>query len=83
VHVVDDVKYFVIYETCKVCDDLINWVYYTATIVWFTIVLGKYDNGSERRKPFSVLNCEKGGVYKRTKKDLKKEDTINEMWMAI
>jgi hypothetical protein len=41
--------------------------------VGFTIVIEKSDKGSDRRKPFFVLGCERGDVYKEPKRKLRKK----------
>ncbi|GAU10431.1 hypothetical protein TSUD_419180, partial [Trifolium subterraneum] len=46
-----------------------------ATKAGFTIVIGKSDNGGNRRKPYFLLSCSRGGVYKENKRKLKKQDT--------
>ncbi|GAU51038.1 hypothetical protein TSUD_411730 [Trifolium subterraneum] len=44
-----------------------------ATKAGFTIVIGKSDNGGNRRKPYFLLSCSRGGVYKEKKRKLKKQ----------
>jgi len=39
------------------------------------VVIEKSDHGSDRRKQYFILGCERGGVYKETNKKLKREDT--------
>jgi hypothetical protein len=45
------------------------------TIVIPMVVILKSDYGSDRRKQYFVLGCERGGVYKLNNKKLKFEDT--------
>jgi len=54
---------------------MINWVHCQVRTVGFTIVIDKFDSSYGRRKPTLVLDCERGGDYKGTKKILKREDT--------
>jgi hypothetical protein len=46
---------------------LIEWRKNVAAIARFTMVIEKYDNGNNKRKPFFVLGYERGGVYKEWK----------------
>ncbi|CAJ2637494.1 uncharacterized protein LOC123886448 [Trifolium pratense] len=41
----------------------------------FVIVVGKFDSGDDKRKPFFVLGCERGGKYVSTNKKLKFDQT--------
>jgi hypothetical protein len=54
---------------------LIDWCKREAAKAGFTIVVEKSDNGVDQRKKYSVLGCERGGLYKEPKRKLKKEDT--------
>jgi hypothetical protein len=73
--VVNTGNYFFHCEKYKVRDEMIEWCRKEATKAGFTIVIGKSDNGGNRRKPYFLLSCSRGGVYKENKRKLKKEDT--------
>ncbi|GAU20665.1 hypothetical protein TSUD_230790 [Trifolium subterraneum] len=73
--VVNTAHYFLKCEKYKVRDDMIKWCRNEAVKAGFTLVIGKSDNGSYRRKKFFVLGCSRGDAYKETKRKLKKEDT--------
>jgi hypothetical protein len=62
---------------------LIDWCKGEAEKDGFTIVIEKYDNGNNRRKPFFILGCERGGVYKEPKRKLKKEDTTTRKYECL
>jgi hypothetical protein len=53
---------------------LIDWCKREAAKVGCTIVIEKSDNGSDRRKKYFVLGCERHCLYKEPKRKLKKED---------
>ncbi|KAK2381444.1 hypothetical protein QL285_069041 [Trifolium repens] len=72
---VDTGKYFFNAAKFKVRDELIGWCKRDAIKAGFSMVIEKYDNGKHNRKPFFILGCEKGGVYKEPKRKLKREDT--------
>lgn len=59
----------------KTREDLLRWVRDVAARLRFAIVIERSDNGSDRRKQQLVLGCERGGVYKRTSKKVKFEET--------
>jgi hypothetical protein len=73
--IVNTVNYFFTFEKYKVQDNLINWCRAEAAKAGFTIVIKKSNIGSGQRKPFFILGCERGGVYKERKNNLKIEDT--------
>ncbi|GAU48301.1 hypothetical protein TSUD_132260 [Trifolium subterraneum] len=73
--VVNTDNYFFQCEKYKVRDEMIEWCRKEATKAGFTIVIGKSDNGGNRRKPYFLLSCSRGGVYKENKRKLKKQDT--------
>ncbi|GAU37262.1 hypothetical protein TSUD_319160 [Trifolium subterraneum] len=73
--VVNTGNYFFQCEKYKVRDEMIEWCRKEATKAGFTIVIGKSDNGGNRRKPYFLLSCSRGGVYKENKRKLKKQDT--------
>src|SRR6266487_1444742 len=73
--VVNTGNYFFQCEKYKVRDEMIEWCRKEATQAGFTIVIGKSDNGGNRRKPYFLLSCSRGGVYKEKKRILKKQDT--------
>lgn len=54
-------------------DELIGWVRSVAAKLKFSVAIVKSDYGSDRRKKFFVLECERGGTYKPTKKKTKLE----------
>nr|XP_004487787.1 uncharacterized protein LOC101493994 [Cicer arietinum] len=72
---VDFGKYFITDKKYSVRDDLIAWVHCEAVKLGFSVVITNSDHGSNCRKQFFVLGCERGGVYKGTKKKLKREKT--------
>jgi hypothetical protein len=43
---------------------LIDWCKREAAKAGFTVVIEKSDNGSDWRKKYFVLGCERGGLYK-------------------
>ena len=56
-------------------EEMINWARRQAIMAGFTLIIGKSNSGSRRRKPKHVLSCERSGEYKEIKKKLKLEDT--------
>ncbi|KAK2366696.1 protein FAR1-RELATED SEQUENCE [Trifolium repens] len=57
-------------------DELIEWCKKVALNVGFSMVIEKSDKGNgDRHKPFFILDCERGVVYKEPKRKLKREDT--------
>jgi hypothetical protein len=57
-------------------DELIDWCRQVALNAGFSMVIEKSDKGNgDRRKPFFILGCERGGVYKEPKRKLKRDDT--------
>jgi hypothetical protein len=57
-------------------DELIEWCKNVALNAGFSMVIEKSDKGNgDKRKPFFILGCERGGVYKELKRKLKREDT--------
>jgi hypothetical protein len=63
-------------KTFSTRDDLLKWVRGEAVKLGFTIIISKSDNGSDKRKQTLVLGCERGGVYRESKKKLKGQDII-------
>jgi hypothetical protein len=61
--------------TYKVRDELIQWCKGEALKAGFTMVIEKSDNGSNRRKAFFILGCERGGEYKEPKRKGNRDDT--------
>jgi hypothetical protein len=59
----------------KTCDELIEWARDVSTKLKFATVIVNSTYGADRRKQKLVLGCERGGVYKLTKKKLKFEET--------
>jgi len=53
---------------------MINLVRQQVIKVKLTFIYIESHHGGERRPPMLVLDCEKGGVYKRTKKKSNQED---------
>jgi hypothetical protein len=62
-------------DAFKTRDDLLKWVRDVAAKLRFAIVIVNLDYGDGRRKQKLVLGCEMGGVYKRTSKKIKFEET--------
>ncbi|XP_045831510.1 uncharacterized protein LOC123922888 [Trifolium pratense] len=56
-------------------DELIRWAREIALKLKFAIVIGKSDNGSDKRKQYFRLDCERGGRYVSTNKKLKSDQT--------
>lgn len=56
-------------------EELIEWARNVAKGLKFSIVIEHSDNGGNNRKKKLVLGCERGGVYKPSKKKLKFEAT--------
>lgn len=59
-------------------DSLLEWLRGEAMKLGFVIVTTRSDNGSDRRRQSIVLGCERGGVYKKSRKSnkaLKHQDT--------
>jgi hypothetical protein len=72
---VDTASYFFNAKKYKNRDELIDWCKNEAIKAGFTMVIEKSHMGKNNRKPFFVLGCERGGVYKEPKRKLKREDT--------
>ena len=72
---VDTGRYFYNAAKFKVRDDLIDWCRREALKAGFSMVIEKSDNGNHNRKPYFILGCERGGVYKEPKRKLKRDDT--------
>ena len=70
---VDTGRYFYNAAKFKVRDDLIDWCRREALKAGFSMVIEKSDNGNHNRKPYFILGCERGGVYKEPKRKLKRE----------
>ncbi|KAK2368154.1 hypothetical protein QL285_081379 [Trifolium repens] len=70
---IDLSSHFVTDEGFETKELLLKWARERATPLQFTIVVLRSDNGTVKRKPFIVLGCERGGVYKPTGKMLKKD----------
>ncbi|KAK2435389.1 protein FAR1-RELATED SEQUENCE [Trifolium repens] len=56
-------------------DELIEWARKVALELKFSIVIEKSDYGGNKRRQKLVLGCERGGVYKPSKKKSKFEET--------
>jgi hypothetical protein len=54
---------------------LVDWARDIALPLKFSIVITRSDNGKGSRKPFIVLGCERGGIYKPSGKKVKFEET--------
>jgi hypothetical protein len=72
---VDTGRYFYNAANFKVRDELIDWCRREALKAGFSMVIEKSDNGNHKRKPYFILGCERGGVYKEPKRKLKRDDT--------
>jgi hypothetical protein len=68
-------NYFYNAATYKVRDELIQWCKGEALKAGFTMVIEKSDNGSNKRKAYFILGCERGGEYKESKRKGKRDDT--------
>jgi hypothetical protein len=56
-------------------DELTEWCKNVASNAGFTMVIEKSDKGNgDKRKPFFILGCKRGRVYKEPKMKLKRED---------
>ncbi|GAU21453.1 hypothetical protein TSUD_32840 [Trifolium subterraneum] len=80
--VVNTANFFFQCEKYNVRDEMIEWCRKEATKAGFTIVIGKSDNGGNRRKPYFLLSCSRGDVYKEKKRILKKQDTTTKKFMC-
>ncbi|MCH92949.1 protein FAR1-RELATED SEQUENCE 11-like, partial [Trifolium medium] len=72
---IDTSSSFATVEAFKDRDSLITWVRGVAEKLRFAVVILNSDYGSGRRKQKLVLGCERNGVYKRTSKKIKFEET--------
>ncbi|XP_050891220.1 uncharacterized protein LOC127096711 isoform X2 [Lathyrus oleraceus] len=72
---IDFVDVFTTDKKFSTRDSLLEWVRGEAMKLGFVIVTTRSDNGSDRRRQSIVLGCERGGVYKKSKKQLNHQDT--------
>jgi hypothetical protein len=72
---IDTSSSFATDKAFKTCDELIEWARDVSTKLKFATVIVNSTYGADRRKQKLVLGCERGGVYKLTKKKLKFEET--------
>ena len=56
-------------------DSMLTWIRRNATRLGFGVVIGRSDNGSERRNAFVTLLCERSGKYQTPLRNFKRDDT--------
>ena len=56
-------------------EDMLQWIRTEATKLGFGVVIGRSDNGTDRRNAFVTLTCERGGKYMPRIRNFKREDT--------
>lgn len=56
-------------------EHMLEWVCMEARKLGFDIVIKRPDNGSNRRKPFVTMRCERSGMYVPPICKLKRDDT--------
>ncbi|XP_050919855.1 uncharacterized protein LOC127137439 [Lathyrus oleraceus] len=45
-------------------DQMLKWIHMEASKLEFVVVIGRYDNGSDRRYAFVTMTCEGSGKYR-------------------
>lgn len=54
---------------------MLQWVRREAGKLGFCVVIGRSDNGSDRRQLFVAMICKRGGMYQSKIRRLKRDDT--------
>ena len=72
---VDVHEQFVNGEEFELREDMLQWIRREATKVGFDVVIGRSDNGTDRRNAFVTLTCERSGKYMPRIRNFKREDT--------
>ncbi|XP_058758088.1 protein FAR1-RELATED SEQUENCE 6-like [Vicia villosa] len=73
-NMVDIREHFENGEEFELREDMLQWIRTEATKLGFSVVIGKSDNGTDRRNAFVTLTCEINGKYIRRIQKLKRDD---------
>ncbi|XP_050890066.1 uncharacterized protein LOC127095415 [Lathyrus oleraceus] len=56
-------------------DQMLQWIRMEASKLEFSVVIGRSDNGSDRRCAFVTMTCERSGKYRTPLWNFKRDDT--------
>ncbi|XP_058742605.1 uncharacterized protein LOC131615125 [Vicia villosa] len=73
--VVDICEHFENGEEFELREDMLHWIRTEATKLGFNVVIGRSDNGTDKRNAFVTLTCERSGKYMCRIQKLKRDDT--------